>query len=200
MQKKCGKCKEFKDVSCFYKNKQSKDGLAWQCKICAAKYQKEKRAWHKYFKNHPDQLVKRKKYRNLNKEKHKEYSKEWRLRNKNYSKERYHNNPQRNLHVRLGNRLRDVLRKQTIKKSIKIKELIGITGDELVIYIESLFTDGMTWDRFFKGEIHIDHIIPCCLFNLEDIEEQKKCFHYTNLQPLWAKDNLSKNKKYFTFN
>ena len=52
----------------------------------------------------------------------------------------------------------------------------------------------MTWDNY--GEWHIDHIKPCCGFDLTDFEQQKKCFHYTNLQPLWAKDNITKNGKF----
>lgn len=52
----------------------------------------------------------------------------------------------------------------------------------------------MSWDNF--GEWYIDHIKPCCSFDLTDIEQQKKCFHYTNLQPLWAIDNLKKSGKY----
>ena len=49
-------------------------------------------------------------------------------------------------------------------------------------------TSGMTWDN-----IHIDHIQPCASFDLEDPNEQRKCFHYTNLQPLLAEDNLRKS-------
>jgi len=52
----------------------------------------------------------------------------------------------------------------------------------------------MTWEN--HGEWHIDHIKPCSLFNLLNEDEQKKCFHYTNLQPLWASENLSKGCKY----
>lgn len=58
----------------------------------------------------------------------------------------------------------------------------------------------MTWENHGNGwngkgmqEWHIDHIIPCVSFNLRKIEEQIKCFHYTNLQPLWAKENLEKH-------
>ena len=54
----------------------------------------------------------------------------------------------------------------------------------------------MTWDDLLKGKIHIDHIIPISYFDLEKIEEQQKCFHYTNLQPLWAEENIRKNRKY----
>ena len=57
-----------------------------------------------------------------------------------------------------------------------------------------MMKNGMCWEKLGK-EIHIDHIIPCCSFDLVNEEKQKKCFHYTNLQPLWAKDNLSKGGK-----
>ena len=53
----------------------------------------------------------------------------------------------------------------------------------------------MSWGNY--GKWHVDHIRPCASFNLVNEEEQKKCFHYTNLQPLWAKDNLSKGSKYY---
>ena len=51
----------------------------------------------------------------------------------------------------------------------------------------------MTWDN--HGEWHIDHIKPCASFDLTDADQQRECFNYTNLQPLWAKDNLSKGAK-----
>ncbi len=52
----------------------------------------------------------------------------------------------------------------------------------------------MTWDNY--GEWHIDHIKPCALFDFTKEEQQRECFHYTNLQPLWAKDNMRKSDKY----
>ena len=61
-------------------------------------------------------------------------------------------------------------------------------------YLDAKFTDGMSWEN--HGEWHIDHILPCASFNLLIEDEQRKCFHYTNLQPLWAKDNLSKAANY----
>ena len=66
---------------------------------------------------------------------------------------------------------------------------------ELKIYLESLFQEGMTWDNYNFYGWHIDHIIPIASFDLSDPEQQKKCFHYTNLQPLWASDNLQKGVK-----
>ena len=53
----------------------------------------------------------------------------------------------------------------------------------------------MSWENYGMHGWHLDHIIPCCSFNLQNEEELKKCFHYSNYQPLWAKDNLSKGGK-----
>lgn len=77
-------------------------------------------------------------------------------------------------------------------KSIGTMELLGCTIDEFKSYFESKFTDGMSWDKYMEGGIHIDHIVPCIMFDLTSEEQQKICFHYTNLQPLWAIDNLKK--------
>lgn len=70
---------------------------------------------------------------------------------------------------------------------------LGYTFAELKDHLESNFTDGMSWDYFFTGEIHIDHIIPIGLFNLDT--EVSKCWALKNLQPLWSKDNRSKSDK-----
>ena len=93
------------------------------------------------------------------------------------------------LHVRLY----DAVKHQRGGKSAKTLELLGCTVEQLQTFLEAEFTDGMTWENY--GEWHIDHIRPCASFNLEDPEEQKKCFHWTNLQPLWAKDNLAKSDR-----
>lgn len=73
-------------------------------------------------------------------------------------------------------------------------ELLGCPLDVAKNHIEKQFKDGMTWDN--HGEWHIDHIKPCASYDLNIPEEQKKCFHYTNLQPLWANENLSKSDKW----
>ena len=78
-------------------------------------------------------------------------------------------------------------------KSGKTLELTGCSKEELVTHLESKFTEGMTWENY--GEWHVDHIRPCASFNLENPEEQKRCFHWTNLQPLWAQDNIRKGAK-----
>jgi len=93
------------------------------------------------------------------------------------------------LHVRLY----DAVKRQKGVKSSKTLELLGCSVNDLKTHLESQFTECMTWENY--GEWHIDHIRPCASFNLEDPEEQKKCFHWTNLQPLWAKDNLAKSDR-----
>ena len=71
--------------------------------------------------------------------------------------------------------------------------LLGCTIEEMRTFLEAEFEEGMTWEN--HGEWHVDHIRPCASFNLEYPEEQKKCFHWTNLQPLWAADNLAKGDR-----
>ena len=83
-----------------------------------------------------------------------------------------------------------------INKSDKTMNLIGCSAIELKNYLESLFADGMSWDNYGYEGWHCDHIRPCASFDLNDPKQQKECFHYTNLQPLWAKDNLSKGSYY----
>ena len=100
---------------------------------------------------------------------------------------------ERNLRCRLWHALKN----QKADKKHRTKQLTGCELSFLKGYLEGKFTEGMSWDKMGK-EIHIDHIKPCCSFDLKEEEEQKKCFHYTNLQPLWAAENLSKGGKYYT--
>ncbi len=65
----------------------------------------------------------------------------------------------------------------------------------LKTWLECKFKEGMTWEN--RNLWHIDHVLPCSSFDLTKAEEQAKCFHYTNLQPLWASENLSKVKRLF---
>jgi len=93
------------------------------------------------------------------------------------------------------NRIRLLIKTQKMKKLNHYIDLLGCTIGELKIHLESQFTDGMNWDNYGKYGWHIDHIKPCASFDLTDPEEQKKCFHYSNLQPLWWIDNLKKGSK-----
>lgn len=78
-------------------------------------------------------------------------------------------------------------------KNSSITILLGCSILEFKQHIEKQFVRGMDWNNY--GKWHIDHIKPCDSFDLSLESEQKICFHYSNLQPLWAKDNLSKGRK-----
>jgi hypothetical protein len=71
---------------------------------------------------------------------------------------------------------------------------VGCTPEFLKQYLASQFQPGMSWDN--HGAWHIDHRKPCASFDLTDPAQQKACFHYTNLQPLWAEENLRKGSRY----
>ena len=81
-------------------------------------------------------------------------------------------------------------------KSASTIKLLGCSIEFFKSYYESKFTKGMSWAKVMNGEIHIDHLRPCASFDLSKPSEQRKCFHYTNLQPLWAEENLKKSDKY----
>ena len=73
-------------------------------------------------------------------------------------------------------------------------DILGCTIKEAREHFERKFQPGMSWCN--HGEWHIDHIRPLASFDLTQAEERRKAGHYTNLQPLWAHDNLSKGAKY----
>jgi len=79
------------------------------------------------------------------------------------------------------------------KKSASTVALLGCTIPELKSHLESLFALGMTWDN--RGQWHIDHIRPCASFDLTDPLQQRQCFNFRNLQPLWAIDNYRKGNR-----
>ena len=87
------------------------------------------------------------------------------------------------------------VRAQKAYKASNARNLIGCSYTDLRKHLENLFSPGMTWENNGRHGWHIDHIRPCASFDLTDPEQQKQCFHYTNLQPLWAKDNPAKSDK-----
>jgi hypothetical protein len=89
--------------------------------------------------------------------------------------------------------LYDALKAKGIRKTTHAKDLFGCDVVFLKKYLETTFKPGMNWK--LGGKIHIDHIIPCDSFDIKNPEELKKCFHYTNLQMLWAVDNIKKGNK-----
>lgn len=82
-------------------------------------------------------------------------------------------------------------------KSAKTLDMLGCSIADFKIYIESRFEPGMTWENRGKGndKWQLDHIIPCALFDLNKPEHQKRCFHFSNLQPMWGLENRVKGKE-----
>ena len=131
-------------------------------------------------------------WRSESREKAKQYSAKWRVENpgymNDYHKQRKAEDPLYHLKYNmriLGNRV--VKQLALGKKPTCTEKWQGCTAEELKAYIESLFTERMTWENY--GEWHVDHIRPVCSFSAEEWEQIN---HYTNLQPLWAEDNYAK--------
>ena len=95
----------------------------------------------------------------------------------------------------LRGRLNKILNVQNQTKKEHTLNLIGCTVTDLKIHLDKKFKKGMSWSNYGVHGWHIDHVIPCSKFNLKNLEEQKKCFNYQNLQPLWAEENIKKSNK-----
>lgn len=192
MTKKCTKCQELKAIILFYQDRTRKDGHTPWCKACQGAYrvanrdklsEKQRESQRRYSKWY---------YRN-NKDKSKKYKKANRLRINKLQKERRSSNINYrisyNLRCRIGNAV-----KNNQKGGSAINEL-GCSVDFFKAYIAQLFLPGMSWDNYGLHGWHLDHIIPLSSFDLTDREQFLKACHYTNYQPLWAKDNLTKAAK-----
>ena len=133
-------------------------------------------------RNNPKRMrTYRAKYRSANKEKHA------------VTQARLRKNVQYRLADSLRKRLWNVLRDN--KTALYAINNIGCTSKELQQYLEAQFVDGMNWDNWSRDGWHIDHIVPLASFDLTDRDQLLKATHFTNLQPLWAKENLSKGSK-----
>jgi len=167
---KCSTCNKEKQYILFAKGSNT-------CKVCRNKYEKERRDSYR------DKLNQR--------------AREVRLKNKDVinarkrEKEqiRRDNDPKYRLRHNLSTRLWLAVS----KKMGKTFDLVGCSHDDLISHLESKFIDGMTWDNY--GKWHVDHIRPCSSFDLSNVDQQKECFHWSNLQPLWAYDNMSKGPR-----
>jgi hypothetical protein len=149
---------------------------------------------NQYYLDNKENILK-----NINKPKRRKYMKKYKEENKeklikygiDYCRKRRH----RDIGYRILHNVRCKMSLLIKKNGRRTVDIIGCSIDELKHHLESKFTEGMSWDNYGLTGWHIDHIIPCASFDLSNPEEQKKCFHYTNLQPLWAKDNQRKGDK-----
>lgn len=108
-------------------------------------------------------------------------------------RERYAEDAQFRVGVLLRNRVSAAL--QGRARAASTSDLVGCDLATLRLHLEVQFVDGMTWDNYGVTGWHVDHIRPCASFDLSDPAQQRECFHYTNLQPLWAVDNCRKGAR-----
>jgi len=141
--------------------------------------------------------ISEKKYRENNPEKIKERKKKFKKKNptyhNDYLKKRRENDVLYKLICLNRNRIWTFLKNKNFTKRNKTFEIIGCNPTQLKEYLEQKFTEGMSWDNHGQYGWHIDHIIP--LSSAKTEEEIYKLCHYTNLQPLWAEDNIKKSNK-----
>lgn len=213
MEKKvCNECNLEKPLDNFGKYKLSKDGFKNICKECRkneakVRYKKNNDYFKKYRVENKEKInksvtewrrknpSKRKEFYVKNKNKELKYQKEYYNKNKekifNKLKEKYKTDIFYRLKIIIRVRISKKLNKQNLKKNDKLDNILGCSIINLKKHLENLFIDGMSWDN--RKEWHIDHIIP--LSSAKNIDEFYKLCHYTNLQPLWAEDNLKKSNK-----
>lgn len=175
----CSRCKKKLSLDCFRKNKASNDGLENYCKKCKSEFNRSesgKRIQRK-------QTIRR---RVLG------YAKE----DGRKRREKVKNNLNLNLIQILRARCYTALKCKNNQKSAHTLELLGCSIEHLKQHLESQFRDGMSWNNYGgRTGWHVDHIIPCSYFDLTKEENQRICFNYRNLQPLWASENDSKGAK-----
>jgi hypothetical protein len=196
--KHCYTCNNWKDLSEYNKQSSSWDKLARMCRDCNCKYKNNKRKNDEKYKQ--NDILYNEKYKTSGRKKevskirYEQKKDEILKKNIAYNKKQYNTNPYFKVVLSIRTRISKLLRQKNADKYNKFYTYLGCNKEDFISYFQSKFKEGMTWEN--HGEWHIDHIKPCALFNLLNEEEQKKCFHYTNLQPLWASENLSKGCKY----
>ena len=215
--KVCSKCNIEKPLDDFYLEKRNKSGLMGSCKECFNLKQKEWRKENIDFFLEREKKYREKNYKNIvisnkknyinNVDKINERNREWRknnsLKSKNFSKKWRENNPdkikkyqqipEKKISHNMRCRISQFLKISDFTKKNKTFEIVGCSPQLLKEHLEKQFKVGMSWDNYGLYGWHIDHIVPLSSVKTED-EIYKLC-HYTNLQPLWAEDNLKKNNK-----
>lgn len=208
--KRCSKCGEIKIKDDFSRNKNTSDGLQFNCKSCFKDYRlvnrdsfstRDKIYYEhnreaitvrnkKYYEDNKESiLAKQKQYVNQNKQVVAEYKKKYHYR-------RLNEDPVYRAVQNLRSRLSTICSYISVGKNFKTMDSIGITSNEFKTHIESLFTNGMTWENYGFGndKWSIDHMKPLRL--AKTIDDIFKLNHYTNLQPMWNQENFAKGGKW----
>ena len=188
----CTKCGVEKVLEEFHLDKKGgKFGRHRWCKVCRCAHVRdylqrpENKQRQRAYKQRPEYKGRQRAY---------EQRPEAKERRRNYVKDRLRTDPAFKLMHNLRRRVHLAI--EGTCKSARTLELLGCTVEELRAHLEAQFKPGMTWENQSFHGWHVDHIRPCASFDLTDPEQQKLCFHYTNLQPLWAVENMSKGAKF----
>ncbi len=142
-----------------------------------------------HHKNRGKRLVQMKSWRDKNLVLRRKYRREYNLRYRTTDKYRFENALRQRIFRAIKLRT-----KGTTKKCASTESLLGCSIKDLRIYLESRFEVGMSWLNFGKVW-HVDHIMPCAIFDLSRNNHQKRCFHFSNLRPCFAIENIKKGKK-----
>lgn len=214
-QKRCRKCniiKFLEEIRSDFRSSSKIYAICYECDNRKERYRKnpergknQATLWRINNKNRAKETAKN--YYKLNREK-------LRIKARKYYKNRLLTDVNFKIQCSLRAFLKSSFKRINSRKVHKTIEYFGCTLIQLKAHLESLFIPGMTWKNRGLGILlgndgkpiydsnnntipikawQIDHIIPCASFDLSDIEQQKKCFHYSNLQPLWAEDNFKKS-------
>jgi len=200
--KRCKKCGGIKPIGSFVKDRRAKNGRRNKCCECynegkrtyrannIEKVLKREAAWR--IKNKDKENQKHKKWRVENKEKVKLKLLKWRRNNPEYMKN-WLKKPKRKLGNSISSAMYFSLKNN--KSGRHWENLVGYTARDLMKHLERQFVDGMSWENY--GKWHVDHKIPISAFNYTKPEHSdfKRCWGLKNLQPLWAKENISKGAK-----
>ena len=194
MEKKCSKCNIEKENCEFNKGRGS-------CKLCVKEYDRIKylnniEKYRKYsqdrYNNNPEYI---KTWNKENNDKVNISSKKWRSKNvdkyNQYMVNKRNSDPIFKISFNVRKRIGKFLKINNLTKNNRTFDIVGCTPEFLKEHLEFRFTNGMSWDNY--GKWHIDHIIP--LSSAKNEDEVYKLCHYTNLQPLWAEDNIKKSNK-----
>ena len=148
-----------------------------------------------FYNNNKDSILeKAREYREENKEHRKIINKNWFKNNKDTVKETRSSLKNKLAHS-IRCRISNALSQKHLNKEYSVTKSLGCSFTQLITHLESKFQEGMTWENRGMFGWHIDHIVPLSSFDLTNENDFKKACHYSNLQPLWAKDNLSKGNK-----
>jgi len=166
----CGKCGETKTLDSYAKNKADKTGHSRYCKICAHQ--------EYYLPNKEEAAVKSRERYRQDPNRHKE------------SRRKAKQTPKAKLRQNISRRIKEYI--QTKHEVDKVRDIIACSPKGLVSHIQSKFTPEMNWSNY-GTYWHMDHVIPCAAFDMQIKSHMHWCWHYLNLQPLTAEDNMKKN-------